>query len=1439
MNRFFRILCVGLVATCVAATSSAEVRDVTSQYLQNADMEQGVSFWISEGDRPLMRNTKNPSLRVGFHGMNQGVLEAWNSNVNLPLGDSHTMQNIENLPNGTYVFGAYVGATQQSAREKVSENEYRYWSNREEIHGVSLFANGNEVPVATDNPDFGEKHKWAHSSKFNVATTVTDGTLQVGLKVENTNANYVVWDNVTLYYFGDMSEADALDAMAELDMDMVVEIADTMLSVKMNVDTLCNLSDAVYEARRNATTAATLWDDNEDLFWGIGLARKSAIDYENLKKDIEDAWLIANKDVSEWTQEWTPDWVEMLKEVLYYAEEAYEMAEMNRADLAILRKELTWAAGDVAIDSLYNVWMNLEVYTFELREKLDEIGGVTRDQLDMLEHLIAEVCDTIAVYEMDIEYPIEERTVNPNDLLPYIARIKNAIQEVEDNLLTEEDFFTPMPVYLNRAEDGWVEGAEWFDESKKIMGYTSPLYRFGSKTEKLRLTVGASKIGSSYFCLSELEFFDANGEKIKLTAENVTSNADHNALNHTPDGGGIEALLDNDYNSFFHSAWQNAPAEAHYLEVTLPNGGYDAFSFRMLSRSNSNGHNQSHSFPGEMVIGPPSVLDSIVYPRVEVTEVTLNYSRAELNEVGATLQLEAMVNPDNATDKGIVWSSSNEKLVTVDQGGLVTVVAAGTEEVEIRATAANGVFASCRLSVCVEEEVPNSLELLYVLPYDSASVKTIDRIQFIFAKEVIVSMPEGGIEVENTMTGEIFATSLYEDEWQDDKNMVQLQFESGVSLTPGIYTYTIPAGMIKGVDGEEFAGKTFTFTVVEMLEIVNVTPANGEVEKLETLQFTFDRVVDSVDLSKFSLWDSTWTNQLTLKDEVVYSDDRKTVTVELENPVAAQGLYYWDIYFGAFVGEDGSKSEYMSLYFEIVDNTPSYSFKDTNGYLNDGDRRLQLGNRLDIEFRNVENVELVEGAVCVVALPDGEELTAIIEKHKRGKNRFFATFDEKFTEEGFYAFCVPDGSFIMDGVENEELLVVVELYSVPAAPLEIVSVTPVTDEQGYLVAVQVEYDQQVALGYDEDWQAISGNINLMDDKGNAINMMENWNSSLSLTTLEYVIGSYDENWQIVTTPLTEPGTYTLDLSQIVVQYGYNPETWEFTEQGYCEGIFTYIVEGNSVKPGDVNSDGYYTMADVVMMVNAVLEKEQGNFNAAVADMNADYAITMSDVIGVLRLVLGDDSAMAPARNRGVVAAPEMSVGELGAMGNGRVALPVALNNSEAYSAFQLDVVLPAGMEFAEAVLTDRAKVGHVVAWNTLSDGTTRVVAYAMDNAAFRGNEGALLNLVLETSDSQPVDAEILLADGLFTTSGGAEHRATDVSIMMRADVTDIEGDYQTSFRTYGKDGAVVVECGADTVVSIYTFTGKLVQQGAVETGKNIIVLPAGIYMVNGRKVIVR
>ena len=67
---------------------------------------------------------------------------------------------------------------------------------------------------------------------------------------------------------------------------------------------------------------------------------------------------------------------------------------------------------------------------------------------------------------------------------------------------------------------------------------------------------------------------------------------------------------------------------------------------------------------------------------VSVTGVTLNETKLSLVE-GATAQLTATVEPNNATNKNVTWSSDKPEIATVDNNGKVTAVMEGTANITV------------------------------------------------------------------------------------------------------------------------------------------------------------------------------------------------------------------------------------------------------------------------------------------------------------------------------------------------------------------------------------------------------------------------------------------------------------------------------------------------------------------------------------------------------------------------------------------------------------------------------------------------------------------------------------------------------------------------------------------------------------------------------------
>jgi uncharacterized protein YjdB len=83
---------------------------------------------------------------------------------------------------------------------------------------------------------------------------------------------------------------------------------------------------------------------------------------------------------------------------------------------------------------------------------------------------------------------------------------------------------------------------------------------------------------------------------------------------------------------------------------------------------------------------------------VSVTGVSLNQSALDLSSGGASVALIATVAPSNATNKNVIWSSSDNNVAAVDSNGAVTPVAAGIATITV--TTQDGSFtAGCTVTV--------------------------------------------------------------------------------------------------------------------------------------------------------------------------------------------------------------------------------------------------------------------------------------------------------------------------------------------------------------------------------------------------------------------------------------------------------------------------------------------------------------------------------------------------------------------------------------------------------------------------------------------------------------------------------------------------------------------------------------------------------------------
>lgn len=97
--------------------------------------------------------------------------------------------------------------------------------------------------------------------------------------------------------------------------------------------------------------------------------------------------------------------------------------------------------------------------------------------------------------------------------------------------------------------------------------------------------------------------------------------------------------------------------------------------------------------------GVSAICSVTVYDKyISVSSIVLNPTSVE-GEEGVQIPIEATVLPEDASDKILLWGSSDESVATVDESGLVSLLKKGSAVITASATDGSGVSADCAVVV--------------------------------------------------------------------------------------------------------------------------------------------------------------------------------------------------------------------------------------------------------------------------------------------------------------------------------------------------------------------------------------------------------------------------------------------------------------------------------------------------------------------------------------------------------------------------------------------------------------------------------------------------------------------------------------------------------------------------------------------------------------------
>ncbi len=273
--------------------------------------------------------------------------------------------------------------------------------------------------------------------------------------------------------------------------------------------------------------------------------------------------------------------------------------------------------------------------------------------------------------------------------------------------------------------------------------------------------------------------------------------------------------------------------------------------------------------------------------------------------------------------------------------------------------------------------------------------------------------------------------------------------------------------------------------------------------------------------------------------------------------------------------------------------------------------------------------------------------------------------------------------------------------------------------------------------------------------------------------------------------------------------------------------------------GDVDSDQLVAINDAVIVMNHIVGADTPAFNAKAADMDGNGSVEINDAVLIMNTVVGTESTKSIKKTSATEPnADELTAADIEICQGGTAMLSLDLANLDALTAAQFEITLPEGITAGKAEVGERAS-RHMIKTNMVGN-VLKVAMLSAESADFEGSEGAILVLPLSADKTMPSGSY-----GISLRNVKMSDARGNIFILPDADssvvVKDWSGVDSVAFdrlRVYGGNGEICIESPADTVIQIVAVDGRAFAVEA-SAGKTAVAVSAGVYVVNGQKVIVK
>ncbi len=272
--------------------------------------------------------------------------------------------------------------------------------------------------------------------------------------------------------------------------------------------------------------------------------------------------------------------------------------------------------------------------------------------------------------------------------------------------------------------------------------------------------------------------------------------------------------------------------------------------------------------------------------------------------------------------------------------------------------------------------------------------------------------------------------------------------------------------------------------------------------------------------------------------------------------------------------------------------------------------------------------------------------------------------------------------------------------------------------------------------------------------------------------------------------------------------------------------------------GDVDSDQLVAINDAVIVMNHIVGADTPAFNAKAADMDGNGSVEINDAVLIMNTVVGTESTKSIKKTSATEPnADELTAADIEICQGGTAMLSLDLANLDALTAAQFEITLPEGITAGKALAGERAS-RHMIKTNMVGN-VLKVAMLSAESADFEGSEGAILVLPLSADKAMPSGSYgISLRNVKMSDARGNLFILPDAdSSVVVKDWSGVDSVAFDRLRVYGGNGEICIESPADTVIQIVAVDGRAFAVEA-SAGKTAVAVSAGVYVVNGQKVIV-